>query len=78
MMMNPPTLPADYAPEVHADELVRVLKLIRHATAPTPDDGGYHEAAHDLADAVLKRVEKRERHLACLPNRTTPTHNKVL
>ena len=40
MMMNPPTLPLDYVDKVHADELVRTLELIRHATAPTPNDGG--------------------------------------
>lgn len=59
MLMNPPTLPSDYVAAVHEEELVRALKLIRHATAPTPNDGGHHEAAHDLADAVLKRVEAR-------------------
>lgn len=59
MHMNPPTLPADYVPAVHADELVRTLELIWHATAPTPDDGGHHEAAHDLADAALKKIEAR-------------------
>lgn len=62
MMMNPPTLPANYAPTVHADELVHALELIRHATAPTPDDGGHHEAAHDIADAVLRKVEARRKY----------------
>ena len=59
MMMNSPTVPANYVPAVHADDLVRVLELIRHATAPTPDDGGFHEAAYGLADAALRRVELR-------------------
>lgn len=66
MLMNPPTLPVNYVPAVHLDELVRALELIRHATAPTPDDGGHHEAAHDLADAALKRVEARRAYVAAL------------
>lgn len=52
---------AEEAPAVPAnapsyEELVNALVQVRHATAPDPDDGGYHEAAHDIADAVLKRV----------------------
>ncbi len=42
------------------DAVARTLEMIRHATAPTPDDGGHHEAAHDLADAMLRRVEARK------------------
>lgn len=38
------------------DELVTTLRLIEHATAPTHDDGAYHEAAHDLATGVLQRL----------------------
>lgn len=38
------------------DELVTTLRLIEHATAPTHDDGAYHEAAHDLATGVLARL----------------------
>lgn len=60
MLMNPPTLPADYVKAPSYAELVQALELIRHATAPTHDDGGYHEAAHDLADDVLRRVEARK------------------
>lgn len=59
MRMNPPTLPLNYAKAVYHDELVTALELVRHATAPSPDDGGYHENAHDIADAILKRVEAR-------------------
>lgn len=63
MMMTPPTLPPNYVGEVHADELVRTLELIRHATAPEPNDCGHHEAAHELADAVLRKVEARRKYL---------------
>lgn len=38
------------------EELVTTLRLIEHATAPTHDDGAYHEAAHDLATGVLARL----------------------
>jgi hypothetical protein len=64
MMMTPPTLPLEYVGEVHADERVRTLEMIRHATAPTPDDGGHHEAAHDLADSVLRKVAARRKYIA--------------
>ncbi len=59
MLMKPPTVPANHTNAPSYDELVNALELIRHATAPTPDDGGHHEAAHDLADSMLKRVEAR-------------------
>lgn len=59
MQMNPPTVPLNFVNAPSYDELITTLDLIRHATAPTPDDGGHHEAAHDLADAMLKRVEAR-------------------
>lgn len=59
MQMKPPTLPLNYAPVVTADELVHVLELIEHATAPTPDDGGHHEAAHDLSSGILAKVRAR-------------------
>jgi hypothetical protein len=62
MHMNPPTLPLDHVNAVPYDDLTHALELIRHATAPMPDDGGHHEAAHDIADAVLKRVEARRRY----------------
>lgn len=65
MRMNPPTLPADYVPPVHADELVNTLRLIVHATAPRPeDDGGHHEAAYELAMSILKRWEARREYKA--------------
>lgn len=62
MRMNPPVLPENYVDKVHADELVRTLELIRHATAPAPSDGGHHEAAYELADAVLRKVEARRKY----------------
>lgn len=79
MLMNPPTLPEDYVPTVPTEELVRALELIQHATAPTHEDGAHHEAAHDLASDVLKRLEARRqwecanagRQRACRP-RLTP------
>lgn len=61
MLMNPPTLPNDYVPAVHTEELVHALRLILHATAPRPEgDGGHHEAAYELAMGALKRVEARK------------------
>lgn len=41
-------------PETPASVLRLALRNIQHATAPTPDDGGYHEAAYDLATAALE------------------------
>lgn len=38
-------------------ELLEALRLIEHATAPTHDDGGHHEAAHDIARAAIARAE---------------------
>lgn len=60
MLMQSPTLPANYAPVVPTDELIRTLELIRHATAPLGDDGGYHENAYELSDGILQRVEARK------------------
>ena len=37
--------------------LLEALRLIEHATAPTHDDGAYHEAAHDIACAAIESVE---------------------
>jgi hypothetical protein len=34
--MNPPTLPADYVPLVHADELVHTLRHWWHAKGQRP------------------------------------------
>lgn len=59
MRMNPPTLPLNYVNAPRYDELVTALELIRHATAPTHEDGAYHENAHDLACGILKRIEAR-------------------
>jgi hypothetical protein len=87
MLMNPPTVPADHVNAPSYDELVTTLQLIRHATSPTPDDGGHHEAAHGLADSMLKRIEARqsyeERHprlremltppMASAPHKNSPT-----
>lgn len=60
MKMNPPTLPANYVPHVTYDELVRALELIRHAVAPTHNDGAYHENAYDLADGVLRKIAAQQ------------------
>lgn len=60
MLMKPPTLPLHYAHSVPYDDLVTALKLIRHATAPTHEDGAYHEAAFGIADPIVKRIEARE------------------
>jgi len=38
------------------DDLVQALRLVEHATAPTPDDGGGHEAAHSIATEALSRA----------------------
>lgn len=65
MLMKPPTMPLNYANAVPYDELVAALKLIHHAVAPTHDDGGYHEAAYDLADPIVKRIEAREAYEQC-------------
>lgn len=59
MLMNPPTVPLNYVNAPSYQELVTALELVRHATAPSHDDGAYHENAHDLADGILKRVEAR-------------------
>ena len=37
-------------------ELLEALKLIEHATAPTHDDGAYHENAHELARAAITKA----------------------
>ena len=39
------------------DALLIAMKLIQHATSPTPNDGGHHEAAHDISSAAIKAVE---------------------
>lgn len=39
-----------------APKLLEALELIKHATAPTPDDGGHHEAAHDIACAAIDAI----------------------
>ena len=57
MKMSPPIVPANYTNAPSYEDLVNALAQVRHATSPHPDDYGHHEAAHDIADAVLKRVE---------------------
>lgn len=38
-----------------APEMLAALKMIAHATAPSPDDGGHHENAYTLAiEAIAK------------------------
>ncbi len=64
MISNQPTLQQDYAPAVSYEELVTALELIEHATKPEPDDGGHHEAAHDLASNALNRVRRRREFLS--------------
>lgn len=39
------------------DVLLNAMRLIEHATAPTQDDGGHHEAAHDIATAAIAKVQ---------------------
>lgn len=39
-------------------ELETTIRLIHHATAPTHDDGAYHEAAYGLADKMITRIDK--------------------
>src|SRR5689334_827092 len=51
MMMLPPA--------VTTDDLLHALRLIQHATAPEPDDGGGHENAHSIASEILKRADAR-------------------
>ncbi len=43
--------------EAQRDVLLIAMKLIQHATSPTPNDGGHHEAAHDISSAAIKAVE---------------------
>ena len=57
MSIEQPTVRPGHVVAPSYDELVNTLELIRHATALTPDGGGHHEAANDLAEAMLKRVE---------------------
>lgn len=59
MQMKPPTLPVDYTPGVHNEELIQALRLIHHATAPSYTDDAYHENAYGIADAILKKVDAR-------------------
>ena len=54
--VTPAVLRAMGKQEATYAELVQALRLIEHATAPTPDDGGHHEAAHSIATEVLFRV----------------------
>ena len=84
MLMNPPTVLADHVNAPSYADLVTTLQLIRHATAPAPDDGGHHEAAHDLANSMLKRIEARQsyedRHppMASIPIKRDPKTGALL
>lgn len=49
-------LKAIVAQNERIDYLRTQLELIAHATAPTHDDGAYHEAAHDLATRALSGI----------------------
>ncbi len=64
MQMKPPTVTHDYVNAPSYVDLVATLELIRHATAPTSNDGGAHENAYSLADNMLKRVEARQKYEA--------------
>lgn len=46
------------AAEALRDELLIALQLIEHATAPTHEDGAYHENAHELARAAIAKATK--------------------
>ncbi len=59
MQMTAPNLPLNYAHHVPYEDLVTALRLIQHATAATPDDGGHHEAAHDLSSGALAKIDAR-------------------
>ena len=39
-----------------APDLLAALRLIQHATAPTLADGGYHEAAYDIASEAIAKA----------------------
>lgn len=39
------------------DELLAALEMIKHATAPTHEDGAFHENAYSLADAAIASVK---------------------
>ncbi len=59
MQSTAPTLPLNYVPPVYPDEMEQALRLIAHATAPSHDDGAFHETAYELASAILKRLDAR-------------------
>jgi hypothetical protein len=59
MLMNPPTVPPNFVNAVPYEDLVLALRLIHHATKPEPADGGYHEAAFELCDSIVKRLDAR-------------------
>ena len=52
--------PNSPSPEMRkaAQEVVDLLNLIKHATAPDPDDGGGHENAFELADKAITAMQK--------------------
>lgn len=59
MLMNPPTVPANFVNAVPYEDLVLALRLVHHATKPEPNDGGHHEAAFDLSDPIVKQLDAR-------------------
>ena len=54
--ITPAVLKATGKTEATYADLVTALRLIEHATAPTPDDGGGHENAYSIAIDALHRV----------------------
>ena len=38
-------------------EMLQAMRLIEHATAPTHEDGGHHEAAHEISSAAIAKAE---------------------
>lgn len=61
MRMSPLTVPDGFVNNPSREELLTALRLIEHATAPTHDDGAHHEAAHDIASEILRRVDAAEK-----------------
>ena len=64
MIMNSPTVPFGHVNAPSRDELIRTLRLVQHATAPTQNDGAYHENAHDLVSEVLAKVDAHAAYMA--------------
>lgn len=41
-----------------ANQALALLELIKHATAPSPNDGGGHENAHELAERAIAALRE--------------------